>query len=327
MQEKYNGFTFVVLSYNHEKYILEHLESIKYLVEKYADAIVVELIISDDKSSDKTVLLIENWLLKNSGLFHKVISIFNTNNIGTCKSLLNSLDKVSTNRVKITAGDDLYSFENIFLHGDLDSDTSIIFGVPLYLVNDVLSEKKISTLNTIATDIIYKRKLPSERFKKLSLNNAPNAIYASQCLFDERVLSSLEKYDVIEDWPLQISIAEYFPLYKVKTINKVFVYYRRTSGSTYIVENNRFYKDKVMIYEELIDKEKKLYLKFLLKVRLLCFKSKSKYVNIFLNLSFYEYVFRFFLNIKSILNAKKNTKLELNSHIRHYLYIKSKSLN
>ena len=59
-----DGFTFLALAYNHEKYIIEHLESIKYLVEKYGSGINCKIIINDYeftviKSSPKKILLLE----------------------------------------------------------------------------------------------------------------------------------------------------------------------------------------------------------------------------------------------------------------------------
>ncbi len=45
-----NSFTFLTVAYNHEKFILEHLESIRYLMNNYGDGIDVSIIINDDCS-------------------------------------------------------------------------------------------------------------------------------------------------------------------------------------------------------------------------------------------------------------------------------------
>lgn len=68
-----NEFTFCVLSYNHEKYILETLESIKFLVKNYGGKLKINLIIGDDCSDDNTAAIIDFWLQKNRVLFYKIV--------------------------------------------------------------------------------------------------------------------------------------------------------------------------------------------------------------------------------------------------------------
>ena len=63
-------FTFVIITYNQEQYILQHLESIKYQINKYGKGISVYLIISDDHSLDRTLQLAEIWLQENSCFFY-----------------------------------------------------------------------------------------------------------------------------------------------------------------------------------------------------------------------------------------------------------------
>ena len=114
MRDLDHGFTFLALACNHEKYIIEHLESIKYLVECYGSSINCKLIINDDYSKDRTIELIDGWLSQNLSLFHTVVKLYNKNNLGTCTSLINMLSHVDTAYLKLTACDDVYSFENIF---------------------------------------------------------------------------------------------------------------------------------------------------------------------------------------------------------------------
>ena len=54
-----NHFVFVTLTFNHEKYIIEHLESIKYQVENYGQKFSTKIVINDDCSSDKIALILE----------------------------------------------------------------------------------------------------------------------------------------------------------------------------------------------------------------------------------------------------------------------------
>lgn len=317
------SFTFIVIAYNHEKYIIEHLESIKYLVQNYADNIEVDLIINDDKSRDLTVYLVNKWLSVNSELFRSVIKIFNNENLGTCKSLLNVINEVKTDSIKITAGDDVYSFENLFLYS-FQINNNFISGFPLDLTDNILSEKKIDIYMIISSYFIYRKKPAITRFKFPSNNNAPNMIYDINNLKDKKVKDFLNNFDVVEDLPLQISIVRNFNS-KFCLVDKVFTYYRRTSGSTFIVAGNRFYNDQIKIFDDLILNESKKVDIFLIKNRKFCFKIKNKFIKRIINISLYLFVMNVFLNFINILMMRKKINLKLNIHKQHYEYIQSKA--
>lgn len=315
------SFSFLVLAFNHEKYIIEHLESIKFLVEMYAESIEVDLIINDDKSTDATVFLINEWLLLNGVLFRSVIKLFNEKNLGTCKSLVNMINHVKTENIKITAGDDVYSFENIFLFSGLARNGNMVSGLPLDLTNQVISEKKSDSMMIVASYYIYEHKKPIERFKWLSNNNAPNMFYDLELLRNNAVISYLNKFDVVEDLPLQIIMSSQFNS-KFILLDKVFTYYRRTLGSTYIVAGSRFYKDQINIFNDLILSEDNFFSKILLKNRKFCFKLKNKYLRKILNLSIYRFFFLAFLKIFSIIGMRKKIDLKVELHRSHYQLIR-----
>ena len=65
-------FTFVTITYNHEKYIIEHLESIRYQIENFSEGKKMNLIISDDGSMDDTMLFAQKWVERNRFLFSEV---------------------------------------------------------------------------------------------------------------------------------------------------------------------------------------------------------------------------------------------------------------
>jgi hypothetical protein len=325
MRDLDHGFTFLALACNHEKYIIEHLESIKYLVECYGSSINCKLIINDDYSKDRTIELIDGWLSQNLSLFHTVVKLYNKNNLGTCTSLINMLSHVDTAYLKLTACDDVYSFENIFECMILEDEISILSGYPLALVDSELSVNKKDIYNIVASDILYGNRPLIDRFKFLSNNNAPNIIYNSKYLTDERVLNFLKSFDVIEDWPIQTAIAENFPSTKFKQVDKIFVYYRRTLGSVYLVANNRFYKDKSKVYGYLIDNENSFLMKTLLKSRFMCFKFGNAYLNKALNLGFYVYFSMFIFNVFNIVKKNKSIDLNFINHDMHYRLIKERS--
>jgi len=325
MHCKIQSFAFCVLAYNHEKYIVEHLESIKYLIEVHGTGIDFQIIVNDDCSKDRTTSLIDLWLKKNSKLFTDVVKIYNDVNVGTCSSLKNILERLKVEFCKITAGDDVYSFEDIFQSIESFGHNDILSGVPLSLVDGDLKKNGFDVFNILASDVIYKSGALINRFKEISVNNAPNIIYKKEYLKNEKIVDFFSKYDVVEDWPLQIAIAESKESPKFYLDSVVFVYYRRTSGSAFIVASDRFVKDQTNVFEYLIRNETSLIKKLILKNRLLCFISDSTFVKRFLNSAKWIYAIRISINIFPILKRMNNLNLDTSKHRKHYHEIQNRS--
>ncbi len=317
------SFAFLVVTYNHQDYILEHLESIKYLVQRYGQDIDVDVIVNDDCSTDLTRCLLDSWLQINAGMFRNVKAIYNPKNLGTCASVDNMLTHMVADRCKLTAGDDVYSFENIFELTQHGSDVAMISGRALYLLGDVLELDQVFNALATATQAIYQHDTLLHRFKHFSYNNAPNLFYATECLLSSKVRAYLRRFDVIEDWPLQIAIAREFHQHRFILIDKILVYYRRTTGSTYIVANKRFMKDKVKIYDDLIQNEDSLIERIRLFNRKLCFKKQNRWINKLFNLDMYFFSISCLMRIIKI--ARCNNKIEKNisKHVKHFQYIQS----
>ena len=321
LEDKKASFAFLVLTYNHQNYILEHLESIKYLVITHGHNIDIDLIINDDGSKDETCSLVSRWLSYNKYLFRAVTTLFNPTNLGTCRSVDNMLAKVNADRCKITAGDDVYSFENIFELTKHSSETAMISGRVLLLFGDQIEEDRVTDLLITSTQAIYEKNSLIHRFKHFSYNNAPNLLYSTECLLDSRVRDYLRRYDVVEDWPLQIAIAREFPKRRYELIEEVLVYYRRTLGSTYLVANKRFLKDKIEIYKDLIKTERNPIERLRLRSRLACFEINNRILKNLLNLDFYMFVSSCVFNFAKILRRNK-TQTKLKEHRLHYEKIK-----
>lgn len=317
------SFAFLVLAFNHQNYILEHLESIKYLVQTHGRDWDVDLIVNDDASRDKTCILIDRWLAANATMFRRVKKIYNSKNLGTCASVNNILTHMVADRCKLTAGDDVYSFENIFDLSDHSSDTAMVSGRALYLLGDELGEDRMGNILATATQAIYRRHSLLHRFKHLSQNNAPNILYATECLLNRRVREFLQRFDVVEDWPLQVAIAREYPMHRLKLIDKVLVYYRRTSGSTYIVANQRFFKDKLQMYNDLIKQETNSWEQFRLKSRRYGFASQNRWANKLLNLDWYLFLLASACRLLEIYQKNRSLDLLVQAHQQHYSHIRA----
>lgn len=325
MENTQISFSFLVITYNHEPYIIDHLESIKYQIETYGKGGVIEILINDDCSNDRTVELIEKWFNINKALFNRVVVKTNNINKGTCSSVINLISLIETKLFKLTAGDDIYSYENIFDASIADDTTAFISGFPLYIENNVLKEYQFSNILTIATKVVYFKKGIFNQFVKFSFNNAPNMFYNLNCAKDKRVIEFVQKFDVTEDWPIQLAISRYYPKYKVNYLNKVLVYYRRTAGSTYIVANNRFVIDRLKIFKELIQNSTNFINRVRLKSRLLAFKTSNKFISRIINIDLYIFFLESLLQSRSIYSQFYKLYLNKNKHKCHLDKIVSKA--
>jgi hypothetical protein len=320
-----NNFTFVALTYNHAQYILEHLESIKYLIENYGDGIDVDIIIADDASQDDTVEIIKLWFSKNTSLFRKITILSDGVNKGTCKNLIAALNYLTTDYCKISAGDDVFSYENLFFECRKLDGNHILSGLPLNLINGTLMDTRFDLFHLFASNIIYAKFDYLARLKRITFFNSPSIVYAVPALLNKDITDFIDQYSVTEDYPLQIKMAELFKPLKFVQIEKIFVYYRRTVNSTYIIKNTEFNQDKSDIFNYLIKSEQNIYGKLLLRNRLFCFRLNNKYSKRVFNLNFYLYGFGILKNIFPILNKVRNFDTQLDKHQYHYDLMFSRS--
>ena len=95
--------TLAVITYNSSKYILNTLNSI--LGQTYPN---IELIISDDCSTDNTPEIIDNWLLKHSSKFTFAKFIKTPKNIGVSGNCNNAIRAGKGEWIKLLSGDDQF---------------------------------------------------------------------------------------------------------------------------------------------------------------------------------------------------------------------------
>lgn len=126
-------FSFGVLTYNSEKFIIDTLESIKFQVVTYGAKKECELIISDDGSRDNTVSVIEKWLRINECFFSNSMLLTSESNKGTVVNYHKVFNKIAAKKFHIIGGDDLFSRNNIFEFADKLNDYDIITSFPICL--------------------------------------------------------------------------------------------------------------------------------------------------------------------------------------------------
>ena len=110
----------IIPVFNEEKYILEILKKVNLQKKNYD----LEIIISDDASTDKTLELIK----QNSHLYDKLIE--NKENRGKGAAIINSLDEVNGKYLLIQDADleyDPLDYEKLFLPA-LKFNADVVFG-------------------------------------------------------------------------------------------------------------------------------------------------------------------------------------------------------
>lgn len=193
-----------VITYNSAKFVLETLESIK--AQTYQN---VELIISDDCSTDNTIELCQKWIEENKDRFVRTQIITVDNNTGISANLNRAEAVCQGEWVKSVAGDDLLMPNSITDYIDYvrnHSDVVYIFGrieafgatekVNFHYSNEVFDysffdlsidqqlEKLIFDTNCIPGATVFYNQL---RIKKYGITN------------DERI-------PLLEDWPKWINV-------------------------------------------------------------------------------------------------------------------------
>jgi glycosyltransferase involved in cell wall biosynthesis len=265
---------------------------------------------------------VDRWLALNANLFRQVKTIYNTKNLGTCASIKNILKYMDADHCKLTAGDDVYSFENIFELTQHEDDVAIVSGRALYLLGDDLVLNQTANLLATATQIIYQNDSLLHRFKHWSYNNAPNMFFATQCLLHPTIRDYLQRYDVLDDWPIQIAIARTFRERRLKLLDIVLVYYRKTLGSTFYVANKRFLLDKNKIYDDLILEETSVLEKIRLQSRRFCFNFKNPFWGKIINLDAYFFMISVVTRWLHVQKLQKKINLKVPVHVKHYQEIK-----
>ncbi|MDF2534527.1 MAG: glycosyltransferase, family 2 [Bacillales bacterium] len=307
-------FTFITLTFNHEKYILQHLESIKFQIETFGQDFDFQLIIADDKSTDKTLQLANLWCKENCRLFTLVEIEESQHNNGTCENYTRVWEKVKGTYFKTLAGDDLFAKNNIFKYLECLNGNNIVSGLPIRFGNNKIMHTTSEIKQIIATDIIYKKHKFFELVKRVSVMNTPSLYYETTFLKNINICNFVKKFNVIEDYPTIIKIAEVYPETKYQVIPKVMVLYRRTEGSTFIVKKNAFYYDRVMLFEYLINNEKSIWNKFLQKNRLFCFKLNNSFLRQIFNIDYYLYIIKFAVKYKPIMKRLKEADINFDEH-------------
>ncbi|MBF5056075.1 glycosyltransferase [Alcanivorax sp. 521-1] len=213
----------VVITYNSSRYVLETLESIKSQTYKN-----IELVISDDCSTDETVAICQKWIGINQERFVRTEIVLVDKNTGVAPNCNRGLKAAQGEWIKLIAGDDL-------LYGDaIDAYVGFAKENPKaeVIVSDMecFGEKN----HRVSVNKSINDKSADWQLKKFLLLAKDGVPHTGPPWFHKRkVLEAIGGYDLsypmIEDFPTVLRLLDNGV--KVYALNHVCVGYRVVAGS------------------------------------------------------------------------------------------------
>jgi glycosyltransferase involved in cell wall biosynthesis len=216
-----------VITFNHEKFIIDCLNSIKN--QSWQN---IEIIISDDCSSDSTQKIIRNWVKNNPQLHCKVL--FARTNMGIAKNLNKLLQHMNGEYLCFFAGDDLMALQKIekqVVEMELNKKAGLCFSNMYWFQSE---QKKV-----LYKHFDWFRLAPKEISQIISDNTLPSPTF----LFRRKLFppSGFDvNYPIMNDYKIGLFMFDKFP---VCYISEPLVSYRRHSHS--ITAQNFFVNERL----------------------------------------------------------------------------------
>lgn len=192
------NFTFGLLLYNQEQFVIETLESIKYQIINYGNGIDVSLIVNDDCSSDHSFELVQKWVSYNQSLFSKIKLNKMKKNLGTVAGQQFIIDNCDDEYFKLLACDDLISSDNIFKHCYSLNDNQIKSFMRLELFDG-----RLRINETVLKTNFYQRYCmkPLKAMRKGCYFHTPSTIYKKSLYLISKCKELNSKFILFEDDP------------------------------------------------------------------------------------------------------------------------------
>jgi alpha-1,3-rhamnosyltransferase len=275
----------IVVSYNSAKYIEETLDSVYN--QTYDN---IELIISDDCSTDNTIEICEKWLSHKKNRFVNTKIIRVDKNTGTAANCNRGVKESCGSWVKLMAADDLLLHDCININIEyIETNNSIKL-----LVSDVqwfYDKDGSSYINKITKPLWFLPKIttPQEQYKSLLIKFCGNtaAFFICKSVFEDFLYD--EEFPFIEDYSFVLTA----------TMKNYFIYYLPIETVKYRVRNDSVFfgstKPKT-IFGDYYKKRRK-------------FDIVYRYPNISRFKKYYENFQYYRLCTLDKLNLNKNTKI------------------
>ena len=287
VEERRMEYTFGVITYNHEKFILELLESIKYQKLVYGHDVKVNLVVSDDSSKDHTVYMVQEWIKINKSLFEECIVLESPSNQGVVSNFKKIMKYIKSEHFKVIAGDDVFADRNVFHCMKNADEHSLVTYMPIVLQDEQLSLRK----DWMVKHLQYTNKKRSHRYDVIK--QEMGSYFHTPCTFYKRVQYTryYEKHStflrLFEDDPLWHAILSGDEKANVVFREEYLVLYRQHGNAICSAKDSPYAKEfakelkKYKMY--LMKKEKNVFAKIGLAMQIYQPKCKYLYIMNYIN--------------------------------------------
>lgn len=229
MTEKNPIVSVIVITYNSSKYVLETLESTR--AQTYQN---IELIVSDDCSTDNTVEICRRWIGKNKERFERTKLITTPVNSGIPANCNRGVRAAQGEWVKLIAGDDALMEECVddyiaFINSNKEAE--VLCANALKFNSEKEERTEIQNWKFFKNNITV-----SEQYKYLLRSNR---VLASSVFIKKQLIFQVDGFDenfpLIEDYPLWLKITKFGV--KIYPFNNITVKYRLSENGISCMQN------------------------------------------------------------------------------------------
>jgi GT2 family glycosyltransferase len=278
----------IVITYNSSQYVLETLESTKN--QTYEN---IELIITDDASTDKTVQICLDWLKKNGARFARTNLITSPKNTGIPANCNRGLKDAQGDWIKYIAGDDLFiesCIDELISFADTHPN-ALIISANMYIYNNHIRPDSFSGIKDFSNIQFNKEGTTATAQYYILLRGY--SINSPTLIFNKSVFENVGVFDEdmpYEDWPYMLKCTK--TGYKIYFLKKCIVNYRKynKSMSNSLKENeavndsfwkeriiyNKYIKDNINNVEHLVNTIKYCFINFIFRHPMLNNKNIGK---------------------------------------------------
>jgi len=272
----------IVITYNSSKYVLETLESAKS--QTYQN---IELIISDDCSTDNTIEICRNWIKNNADRFVKTEIITVESNTGIPTNCNRGIDISKGVWIKLIAGDDVLTddciYNNLVYINENENMKIKILQSSMNYYSNYFTDCNFIKTRSLNDNIISDNNITAELQYRLLLRgclvNTPS-VFAQKNIYIN--LGGFDESLSIEDWPMWLKVLS--SGIKIHYLDKITIKYRVRNDSMCNenidnkIYNNHFIRERPL-YEKYIYPNISFCEKHFLQIHFLRLKFLSRYFN------------------------------------------------